>query len=236
MDFRQVFSDASVRAEFLEQFEELAANARTEGRGFESLEGGAALRLDPEAAVTDIVEGRFALGSDPGLEAIIERFTRPVYLVQGGTFTVPLDTFPEQRGDPRTPRGRPGTSRTLHPKRRAHRSAQWAAGLGWHRMDGRLRRGGDESSRRRGVLDAQQQCVDVQGQPRQTARRRLGRLASRVSAPGFAPPARRRGLPERRPPRTEGTGRRALERSPRLLVAHRREIDHLVRRGAASAT
>jgi hypothetical protein len=49
----------------------------------------------------------------------------------------------------------------------------------------------------------------------------------RKSAPGFAPPSGRRGLRERRPPRTEGTGRRALEHSPRRSVARRGDIDHL---------
>ena len=39
------------------------------------------------------------------------------------------------------------------------------------------------------------------------------------SAPWFAPLSRGRGLRERRPPRPERTGRRALERSPRRLAA-----------------
>ena len=41
----------------------------------------------------------------------------------------------------------------------------------------------------------------------------------RKSAPGFAPLSGGRGLRERRPPRPERTGRRALERSPRRLAA-----------------
>jgi endonuclease G len=42
-----------------------------------------------------MAEGRHETGSNPGLEAIIERFTRPVYLVQDQTFVVPPDDFPD---------------------------------------------------------------------------------------------------------------------------------------------
>ena len=41
-----------------------------------------------------MAEGSHVPGTAPGLEAIIERFTRPVYLVQDSTFVVPPDTFP----------------------------------------------------------------------------------------------------------------------------------------------
>jgi hypothetical protein len=93
MDFGQVFSDSAVKAEFLERFDQLAAQAPAETGGFESLEGGEPLP-DPADAVERITEGRFVPGSEPGLEAIIERFTRPVHLVKQSTFTVPPDTFP----------------------------------------------------------------------------------------------------------------------------------------------
>jgi V8-like Glu-specific endopeptidase len=93
MDLRQVFSDSAVKAEFLERFDELAAQAPAETGGFESLEGGVSLP-DPAAAVESMAEGTFSPGSEPGLEAIIERFTRPVHLVQQSTFKVPPDTFP----------------------------------------------------------------------------------------------------------------------------------------------
>jgi hypothetical protein len=93
MDFAQVFSDSAVKAEFLERFDQLAAQAPAQPGGFESLEGGPPLP-DPAEAVDRITEGRFVPGSEPGLEAIIERFTRPVHLVQQSTFTVPRDHFP----------------------------------------------------------------------------------------------------------------------------------------------
>ena len=41
-----------------------------------------------------MAEGVYEPGTEPGLEAIIERFTRPVYLVQQSTFAVPPDDFP----------------------------------------------------------------------------------------------------------------------------------------------
>jgi hypothetical protein len=93
MDFGQVFSDSAVKAEFLERFDQLAAQAPPSPGGFESLEGGPLLP-DPAEAVDRITEGRFVPGSEPGLEAIIERFTRPVHLVQQSRFTVPPDRFP----------------------------------------------------------------------------------------------------------------------------------------------
>jgi Trypsin-like peptidase domain len=94
MDVRQVFSEPGVKQEFLDRFDELAEKAQTEAGGLEGLEGG--LRVDDAADAADrIGEGAFEPGEAPGLEAIIERFTRPVYLVQRSTFEVPPDTFPD---------------------------------------------------------------------------------------------------------------------------------------------
>src|ERR1700754_3860095 len=95
MDFGQVFSDSAVKAEFLERFDQLAAQAPAQPGGFESLEDLPPLP-DPAEAVDRITEGQFVTGSEPGLEAIIERFTRPVHLVQQSKFTVPPDQFPKR--------------------------------------------------------------------------------------------------------------------------------------------
>ena len=73
-------------------------------RGLESLEGEPV--IDQAAtAVNDIAEVAYVPGTDSGLEAIIERFTRPVYLVQRSTFVTPADAFQDERGD-RRPVGR----------------------------------------------------------------------------------------------------------------------------------
>jgi len=77
MDFRQLFSDDALKSEFLERIGEIAANSDT-ANGLEGLEGG----ISPdviEAAAESMAEGRWS-SSDPGLEAIILRFVRPVYL------------------------------------------------------------------------------------------------------------------------------------------------------------
>ena len=96
MDVRQVFSEPSVKQEFLDRFDELAEGAQAEAEGFEGLEGG--LHVDAAADAADrITEGAFESGEQPGLEAIIERFTRPVYVVQQSTFEVPPDTFPDSQ-------------------------------------------------------------------------------------------------------------------------------------------
>ena len=94
MDARQVFADSAVKQEFLDRFPELAeAAAAADGRALESLEGGIA--VDVAAATAErMAEGTYDPGAQPGLEAIVERFTRPVHLVQDGTFVVPPDEFP----------------------------------------------------------------------------------------------------------------------------------------------
>lgn len=75
--------------EFLDRFDDLAEQAA--GGGLEGLDGGPTVD-DAVEAVTEIAEGRWD-GRDRGLEAIIERFTRPVYLVQNSTFGPPSDDF-----------------------------------------------------------------------------------------------------------------------------------------------
>lgn len=93
MDFRQVFSDPAVKDEFLDRFDELRDSAQVDAGGLEGLEGGLS-RDDAVEAAESIAEGSSPPEIQSGLEAIIERFTRPVHLVQQSTFTVPPDTFP----------------------------------------------------------------------------------------------------------------------------------------------
>jgi hypothetical protein len=97
MDFRHLLSDDSLRNEFFDRIDEIAASAGSEGglEGLEGLEGG----VDPGAVVAaadSMAEGRWD-SSDPGLEAIIRRFTRPVYLIRDGTFVPPQDNSPDSR-------------------------------------------------------------------------------------------------------------------------------------------
>jgi V8-like Glu-specific endopeptidase len=100
MPHTQLFSDRRLREEFLDRFNELAEAFEGEG-GLESLEGGdeSLTRGAAERAVDRMTEGVWGSDDDDdgGLEAIIQRFTRPVQLVQDNTFQPPADTFPESR-------------------------------------------------------------------------------------------------------------------------------------------
>ncbi|MFG3162321.1 trypsin-like serine peptidase [Streptomyces sp. NPDC048232] len=88
MDYRQLFSEDATKQEFLDRFDEIAANA-AEWDGPESTTRG--LTVDRAAeAVARMNEGRWAPG-DSRLEAIIRRFTRPVYLIQRSTIVVPAE-------------------------------------------------------------------------------------------------------------------------------------------------
>ncbi|MET8945382.1 serine protease [Streptomyces sp. NPDC004542] len=88
MDYRRLFSEDEVRQEFLDRFDEIAAGAAALG-GFEDVDGG--LTVDRAAeAVERMTEGLW-VPDGSGLEAIIERFTRPVHLVQRSTFKLPPD-------------------------------------------------------------------------------------------------------------------------------------------------
>jgi endonuclease G len=101
MDVRQLLADPALMQEFLDRAPDLAdqaqAHADTSGlesfSGLESLEGGRFMD-QAASALTDIAEGTYVTGTDSGLEAIIQRFTRPVYLVQRSTFVTPADVFP----------------------------------------------------------------------------------------------------------------------------------------------
>jgi endonuclease G len=89
MDYRQLFSDVDLKQEFLDRFPNLTESATA---GLEGLDGGGPNIDDASAAVDSMQEGTWT-GADPGLEAIIERFTRPVYLVQDSSFGPPPDDF-----------------------------------------------------------------------------------------------------------------------------------------------
>lgn len=93
MDVRQLLVDPVLKQEFLDRAPELAEQAQADAGGLESLEGGRFMD-QAAAAVDDIAEGTYVPGTEPGLEAIIERFTRPVHLVQRSTFMTPTDAFP----------------------------------------------------------------------------------------------------------------------------------------------
>ena len=92
MDGRQVFRDAAVKTEFLERWDEIAGEVKARQGGLEGLDS------LPVGKATEVVEriadGMYEPGSQGGLEAIIERFARPVYLVQWSSFVVPPDSFP----------------------------------------------------------------------------------------------------------------------------------------------
>lgn len=93
MDYSQVFSDPDVEAEFLDKFDNLVSAApRTAAPG---LEAGSSPPLTVDDAASKVREMKEGLdtGHPGALEAIIERFTRPVYLVQDSTFHEPGDAF-----------------------------------------------------------------------------------------------------------------------------------------------
>jgi endonuclease G len=92
MDFRQFFSDPAVTREFLDRFDEIRVSVPAEG-GLEGLDGGPSRQQAADAAAS-MAEGTWT-SQDPGLEAIIQRFTRPVYLIQQSTFRLPADGFPD---------------------------------------------------------------------------------------------------------------------------------------------
>lgn len=88
MDYRQLFSDDEVRQEFLDRFDEITTGATALG-GVESMDGG--LTVDRAAEAAERMAEGLWVPDGSGLEAIIERFTRPVHLVQKSTFTLPQD-------------------------------------------------------------------------------------------------------------------------------------------------
>lgn len=96
MDVRQLLADSALMQEFLDRASGLAERAPVGAGGLEGLDGGQFTDRAATAA-REVAEGTYQPGSQPGLEAIIERFTRPVYLVQQSTFAAPADTFPNSQ-------------------------------------------------------------------------------------------------------------------------------------------
>ncbi|TXS54415.1 trypsin-like serine peptidase [Streptomyces sp. t39] len=131
VDYRQVFSDEAVRQEFLDRYDEIAGAAAASS-GFENI--GPRPGVDEAAdAVRRMTEGTW-VPDDSGLEAIVERFARPVHLVQRSSFVLPADGHPTsrevtarlERARPRLEAAIPGVGRV---DLRNHRHA-WV-GTGW---------------------------------------------------------------------------------------------------------
>jgi len=99
MDYSRLLADPKIKEEFLDRFPEIVAGAQERSgqeRGFDGLEGGPGIDRASEAA-DRMNEGTWSAEMDPALEAIILRFTRPVYLVRDSTFTPPADGFPDSK-------------------------------------------------------------------------------------------------------------------------------------------
>ncbi len=98
MDYTLLFADPDTKDEFLDRFGELKDRFEETRGPLEGVGGGleaAAAGLnagDAESAVGAMQEGSWVRGNS-GLEAIIERFTRPVCLVQDSQISPPPDDF-----------------------------------------------------------------------------------------------------------------------------------------------
>lgn len=96
MDFQHLVADDDILAEMLDRRAEFAG---TPGGALESLGGG---RGSTEALTDDLTrmhEGAYVAGADSGLEAIVERFTRPVLFVRGSGFAPPADSARFAQGE-----------------------------------------------------------------------------------------------------------------------------------------
>jgi len=93
MDYRQFASDSELKQEFLDRFDDLKGYLPETGAppgAFESFDAGVSVD-DAVSAFDSMQEGTWQPRA--GLEAIIERFARPVYMVQRSTFGPPPDDF-----------------------------------------------------------------------------------------------------------------------------------------------
>ena len=148
MDYREIFSDDELRDEFLDRFDELSRKAPgaagDANRGLEGLDsldsldsvpsaGGPPSKDAARSAVEHMREGAYRGGSDPGLEAIIERFTRPVYLVQDSQFHRPQDFEDSEQIAQRLDTARPVVQPTIPSVGRIDLRNGWQpwVGTGW---------------------------------------------------------------------------------------------------------
>ena len=95
MGFNELSIDADLREEFLDRFDDLTRMLPPGGAA--RLEGLEMVELTVDHAAETLREGTYVPAST-GLEAIIERFTRPVYLVQDDQIGPPRDDFDKERG------------------------------------------------------------------------------------------------------------------------------------------
>ncbi|MCS0603715.1 serine protease [Streptomyces sp. LP11] len=92
MEYTQIFGDAEVREEFLDRFTEIRDAVMSSGglEGVGALEG--MLQVDRAGdAVKRMAEGTWHGDGDSGLEAIVRKFGRPVYLIRRNTFATAAD-------------------------------------------------------------------------------------------------------------------------------------------------
>ncbi|MGW2960846.1 trypsin-like serine peptidase [Streptomyces sp. NPDC001220] len=131
MDYRYLFADDEVRQEFLDRFDEIAAGAAGLS-GSESMDGG--LTVDVAAdAVRRMTEGIWVPGGS-GVEAIIERYLRPVHLVQDSTVVLPPDGFvTNQKVSERVEHSRQALENAIPSVGRVDLCNHWLeyAGTGW---------------------------------------------------------------------------------------------------------
>ncbi len=99
MDLQHVVSDDEIRAELVDRAEELAAAAPGAGGALEGLDAVGQLTAESVAAGVGLMnEGAWGDPEHPAvLEAIVNRFARPVLLVQDSTFAPAVDGFPESQ-------------------------------------------------------------------------------------------------------------------------------------------
>lgn len=99
MNFQHVMSDEAIRSELVERADELIAGAPSTGGALEGLD--ALGKLTPESMAEGVElmkEGAWDGADQPAmLEAIVNRFARPVLLVQDRTFRPAVDGFPESQ-------------------------------------------------------------------------------------------------------------------------------------------
>jgi endonuclease G len=99
VDLQHVVSDDQVRAELVDRAAELAASAPATGGALEGLDALGQLTAKSVAEGVGLMnEGAWGDPEHPAvLEAIVNRFARPVLLVQDSTFKPAVDGFPESQ-------------------------------------------------------------------------------------------------------------------------------------------